>query len=367
MGIELILAEIFILYAFAVIFIGARIFARYMLVGLKGFQPDDFLVLLLLAVWTGSAVIGYTFTIVAQGKHTSLLTPEQREDIPVADREGWSYGSKIFLAGLTGYILIVWIVKLNQLFFYRRVVRGLWVQKTIFPAMGFLAAAFVAIILTITLNCLPFEKVWQVYPDPGANCVPQSHAVFTVILSLNLATDFCILLIPLPALRSLQLPLTKKLGLWLLFSLGALCMVFAILRYVYVFQLGDSQGISASWSTREAFVATFVGQAPMIYPLCTPRFWARRRNKTVSSSSHGLSGNSGNRHKPLSGEEHEMGGSFAVSSGGGRKEDGAFAGVNWLGVVVHGMGLLTSDGPTLGILGVNIRAPIGYFVILQAT
>jgi hypothetical protein len=96
-----------------------------------------------------------------------LLTPEQRKNLPESEHAIWTYGSQVFLFGLVGYIFIVWLVKLNQLFFYQRVVRGLWVQKMILPAMGLLAVALSAIVLTIALHCVPLQKTWQVYPDPG--------------------------------------------------------------------------------------------------------------------------------------------------------------------------------------------------------
>jgi len=79
----------------------------------------------------------------------------------------------MFLFGLTGYIFIVWLVKFNQLFFYRRVVRGTWVENLIYPTMGLLAAALSAIVLTIALHCVPLQKIWQVYPDPGRRSISK--------------------------------------------------------------------------------------------------------------------------------------------------------------------------------------------------
>jgi hypothetical protein len=39
--------------------------------------------------------------------------------------------------------------------------------------MGFILASAVAVILTFTLTCRPFHKLWQVYPDPG--CTSKSQ------------------------------------------------------------------------------------------------------------------------------------------------------------------------------------------------
>ncbi len=83
----------------------------------------------------------------------------------------------------------------------------------------------------------------------------------------------------------------RKIGLYILLGLGLFCMMAAILRrgaylqcqpdsapsYPNVGTLtlssSTSKSISAMWSIREDFVAVFVGQAPMVYPLFNRKFW----------------------------------------------------------------------------------------------
>ncbi|KAH7246546.1 hypothetical protein BKA59DRAFT_455584 [Fusarium tricinctum] len=266
------LAEIWTLYAVGTIMIGARVFVRTKLVGIQGYRADDYLVWLTWMVYTNVCVIAHVFIVKAQGKHTSLLTSEQRRTMPLKEQELWIYGSKIFLVGFYSYAAIVWSLKVNMLFFYKRVVRGLWVEKFVQPAMGFVLASAVAVILTFTLTCRPFHKLWQVYPDPGWLCEPQNKATFYTVLVLNIATDLCILLIPIPVVLSMQASIVRKLGLILLFSLGIFCILAAILRVVLIFAV-NQQGVSAMWSMREDFVAIFVGQAPMVYPILRRQFW----------------------------------------------------------------------------------------------
>ncbi|KAJ4018271.1 hypothetical protein NW761_015059 [Fusarium oxysporum] len=119
---------------------------------------------------------------------------------------------------------------------------------------------------------MPFHKIWQVYPDPGWLCTPQNKATFYTVLILNILTDLCILLIPIPVLLPMQISTIRKVGLIILFSMGIFCMLAAVLRVVLIFKL-NQQGVSAMWSMREDFVAIFVGQAPMVYPILKRRFW----------------------------------------------------------------------------------------------
>ncbi|KAI1108588.1 hypothetical protein F5Y14DRAFT_73803 [Nemania sp. NC0429] len=241
----------------------------------------------------------------------------QRQELPVSERPKWAFGSQVFLAGLTGYVFTIWLIKLNQLFFYKRVLKGLQAQKLIIPAMVLLGVTFIAVVLTIALHCVPLNKVWQVYPDPGENCVPQTKGVFTVVLTLNLLTDLCILTLPIPTLLSMKLHLYKKIGLVVLFSGGAISIVFAILRYTFILNV-NTQAISAFWTERELLVATFAGQAPMIYPLFTPKFWT---GTLKSVASHSFSHRNYNR---VSAERYELGGRTSAFSGSTSAQPGDF-------------------------------------------
>jgi hypothetical protein len=150
------------------------------------------------AVYSEVTVIAHVFILKAGGKHTSIMTPEQRKTLPLSEYRAWEYGTQVFIVGLTSYAVIVWTLKFNMLFFYRRVVKGLWIEKFILPAMCFVGAAAITVIMVLFTTCVPYRKMWQIYPDPGKNCVPQNSVIFYTILSLNLATDLCIILIPLP-------------------------------------------------------------------------------------------------------------------------------------------------------------------------
>ncbi|EKG10584.1 hypothetical protein MPH_12442 [Macrophomina phaseolina MS6] len=285
------ITELWTLYSFGTLAIFLRLFCRWRLVGIQNFKPDDFLVVLAWAVYTSITVLAHIFILDVGGKHTSLLTPAQRIAMPVSERPIWEYGSKLFMAGQITYVAIVWILKLNMLFFYQRLVRGLWVEKCIIPAMGLVVTAGFVIVLLFALVCRPFGHLFQVYPDPGEYCVPQNTVFFYSILALNLTTDLVIVLIPIPVIGPLQLPLLRRIGLCFLFGLGAFCMVAAILRIVFVFGLkrGD---IAAMWTLREDFVAIFVGQAPMVVPIFSSKFWRGQYGQSQHKSG-GISSGTG--------------------------------------------------------------------------
>lgn len=95
------------------------------------------------------------------------LTDGERRNMSEEEKELRSLGAKCFMVGWYTYVPTIWILKMNMLFFYRRVVSGLWVEKFIIPAMVVVVTTAVAIFILLGTVCQPFEKLWQVDPDPG--------------------------------------------------------------------------------------------------------------------------------------------------------------------------------------------------------
>lgn len=70
------------------------------------------------------------------------------------------------------------------------------------------------------LICIPVPYFW----DPtirGGHCMNKLAFWFSNA-ALNICTDIMILAIPVPVLKDLQLPKKQKVGLMLIFSIGAL-------------------------------------------------------------------------------------------------------------------------------------------------
>ncbi|KAK1573961.1 uncharacterized protein LY79DRAFT_696692, partial [Colletotrichum navitas] len=232
------------------------------------------------ALYTIVSTMGTLFVLVARGQHTSLLTHEQRETMPESEFAIWQYGSKNFIAGMCCYVTIVWTLKFNMLFFYKRLVKSQWVEKVLFPLMGLVGLTAVIIVLIIFLTCRPLNLMWQIRPDPGENCVPQNKIYFYSILVMNVTTDLCIIIVPIPVISLVRASVWRRIGIYFLFSLGVFVMAASIIRVVLIFHPTGQFGPGAMWSIREDFVAIFVGQAPMIIPIFRKRFWEKSISRT---------------------------------------------------------------------------------------
>ncbi|KAI1106975.1 hypothetical protein F4804DRAFT_256360 [Jackrogersella minutella] len=306
--------EMWLLFFFGTLFIAARVYCRTKQVGIRGYRLDDYLVIAVACMWCAAPAIGHVFVAVCEGRHTSQLSHEDRKNMPPEKYHEWEYGSQMFLFGLSGYFLIVWTLKFNMLCFYQRVVRGLWVEKFVKPVMALVLISAVIIILTISLYCRPFHALWQVWPDPGPTCVPQNEVFFIVVLTFNLLTDTCIMLIPAPVIIGIRTNKFQKFGLILIFSLGFFCMFAAILRYVLVFRLKDA-GISAMWSMREDFVGIVVGQLPLITPMFKRKFWVDAGYASDKTR------NTYDRYNSSRSPGHELGSRLQIQSGRRKTQD----------------------------------------------
>ncbi|TAQ89063.1 hypothetical protein B7494_g2644 [Chlorociboria aeruginascens] len=263
------LIETWTLYSVGSLAIALRVFSRFRIAGFQNAKIDDYLVIV---AWMSYTVMTVAAQIVGGTGDTSNIPLADRLAMTDAELASRATGSKWFMVGWYSYIGLIWTMKFNMLCFYQRVVNGLWVEKFIKPAMALVIVTGTAIILTLSLSCRPFHKLWQVLPDPGTHCTPESPVFLITILTFNLVTDLSIMIIPAPVILPIKTSIARKIGLYLLFGAGTFVMVAAILRVIFVLAL-QSGATAAIWSCREDLVAIVVGQAAMIRPIFTRGFW----------------------------------------------------------------------------------------------
>lgn len=99
------------------------------------------------------------------------ITMEQRRELTPEEAQSLILGTQWFCAGVATYVLFIWILKLNMLFLYQRIVNGLWVAKFIKPTMGLVVATLFAIMMILFCSCRPYNRMWMVYPDQGGEFV----------------------------------------------------------------------------------------------------------------------------------------------------------------------------------------------------
>lgn len=116
------------------------------------------------------------------GRHADVhtLSDEVRSTITKAEAAPYVWVTQWFCAGVSTYMVFIWTLKFNMLFFYKRVVNGLWVEKFIMPVMALVAASFVTIITIQFASCRPYNRMWQIYPDQGGKEMLSRPWSFTI-------------------------------------------------------------------------------------------------------------------------------------------------------------------------------------------
>ncbi|KAG0157355.1 hypothetical protein PDIDSM_4540 [Penicillium digitatum] len=278
--------EAFTLLGVAIVIIALRTTARWIMVGPKGFQADDYLMLVACVVYGLETGAAYMVSAWFKGLANNSMTDEQRQQLSPNSEEYRLRvgGSKVQVAGWSLYTLLLWLLKTCMAIFYSRLTAGLVNMRVrIYLAYGLITTTYIATICSILFGCHPMDKNGQIYPNPGNHCQPAVSKIDVyVTVVLNVATDLYLISIPAPMLVKARLKWREKLELLVLFSGGLFVMMAGILRCVLILTAGANGAQQAgSWACRETFVAVVIGNIPMIYPLI--RRFTRRAGLYISS------------------------------------------------------------------------------------
>ncbi|CAI9634724.1 unnamed protein product [Alternaria burnsii] len=280
--------ELWTLYAFAVSFTLLRTYARISAVGYRQLQVDDYLVWIAILIYTAQCSLGYSLGVYVHGFANDGMTPQERSALSRDDPEyGMRVtGSKIQVAGWTIAACLLWSLKLCVALFYLRLTNGLYKYATrICVAFVFIVTSFIAVIFTIYFSCRPFHHYWQINPDPGNACTAAvSKNLIWVTFVFNVLTDIYLLLIPMPMLWKSSMKRYKKIASMVVLGAGMLVIVCAVVKTFYLISDPyNSAELTASWGTRETFIAIFTTNLPMIFPLLR-NWFAPFLSSTIGSS-----------------------------------------------------------------------------------
>ncbi|KAH0244297.1 hypothetical protein KCU71_g23879, partial [Aureobasidium melanogenum] len=198
------------------------------------------------------------------------------------------------------YLACNMFVKFALLFFYRHTTYERWHHWVIW-FMEFIAFAFgVSSILVMIFQCVPIAHLWD-KNTPGT-CI-DIKAFFYSNSIIMIVNDIILYVLPIIFTWKLQLRLTQRIVLNLLFALGAFVVAASFIRLYVVYrydQDGDLSWNIAScliWSSVENHLAVFIACSPSIkavvsgvlYPLVSSQVTSFRDKIKRSRGSEGSS------------------------------------------------------------------------------
>ncbi|CAI6328942.1 unnamed protein product [Periconia digitata] len=244
---DIFVGIISLLICLDIVAVVTRVYARRLT--RQKLETDDWLVVPVLILNIGMAVsvfIGIGDHALTHRYPTSDVSPEQA-----------AYGKakqgvlmKIEYALLLMVAAALTLIKLSFLFFYKRVFvydKTNWkdVRNIIIHALIALiiiwGLGFVLIMLTGCRN--HFYAHYSTLEDTMGKCINTFLYLYAFAIS-DFITDVLIILTPIPFILKLRLSLKRKLGIMLVFLLGALAAITSMMRMIwmkYIMDMTESQ------------------------------------------------------------------------------------------------------------------------------
>ncbi|TEY37398.1 hypothetical protein BOTCAL_0521g00030 [Botryotinia calthae] len=276
-------------------FVSARLGTR---VFLQKLEIDDWFIVPALLMALAMAV---TFNMEAKngfGLHTSQVSKEHKiEAFKVGSNSSLEFPFPIlpaaantlkwFFAAQLLYKIASCFTKISICLFYLRIFPSKNFKIATFVTIGIVIVYSIAAVSATIWSCNPIEKSWN-KALPGS-CIQIGNVWYSTSV-MAIVTDLIIIVLPIYQIRRLQLPLSQKFGLVLMFSLGFFVIACTVVRMATVgpaITATDSmyyQATSNSWTFLEVNVSIICASLPMLKaPIVKFCPWLMR-NKTTTSA-----------------------------------------------------------------------------------
>ncbi|CAK7219820.1 hypothetical protein SBRCBS47491_003980 [Sporothrix bragantina] len=290
--------------------VGMRLYVRTGILG--GLGWDDALIT---ASWVFAMAL-YAATLAARnygfGQHLDVVPTE---DIPTF--------SRLIMVCSTTYSWGVPAAKASFAVLYLRILQGRRLAMLNKFLIVFLLCQAIEETLVVVLQCRPIAKAWDVTIDGHCiRLVPLWWCTFV----FNLFTDLTLFIQPIPTMWHLQLPVTKRIGVIAMLSLGLLVCVISIIRIIFVTKIGTD----STYELAEPMIWSQVEITALILCSCIPSLRQVLQKIPWLNRLVGLSSAKDSAGNPY----YASGATGATGAGGGRKKrDGS--NVHGISIALH--------------------------------
>ncbi|KAF2026359.1 hypothetical protein EK21DRAFT_115923 [Setomelanomma holmii] len=219
------------LTSISTIVVALRFYCRHFRMRSLG-ASDHLMLIALIFSWLTFIINYYQDDTSRTFRLSFLRNPEKRPQIEAAVR-----GSLIiWWAYRMSYIIALGFVKLSILFFYRAIASHRTFRRLVNVFIGFVSLYTFACAIASAFQCEKPSDSWSTAgyfaqfdrdpttKKPKLKCYdPIRLWVFSA--AVNLVSDVIVLLLPIPALLSLRFPMSKRLALIGIFSIGIMAIV----------------------------------------------------------------------------------------------------------------------------------------------
>ncbi|KAL6879166.1 CFEM domain-containing protein [Trichoderma novae-zelandiae] len=234
--------------AFAVLIVVARLAFRRFFSGSGQLGVDDWIILAAIIVAVPATVLNQV-GLVDHGIGRDIWTLQSSE-LPL-------FAKFFFLMELI-YIIQMSLVKLSLSVFYLYVFPGHKMRRLLIGTAAFNVVFGVVFVVAALTQCMPLHYYWAQYFDkpPQGTCFDLNKFAWANA-GLGLAVDVWMIILPMSQVRKLKLHWKKKIGVIIMFILGAFVSLISLIRLKSVIFFANlvnptwDQWNVAWWSTME--------------------------------------------------------------------------------------------------------------------
>ncbi|KAK0622773.1 hypothetical protein B0T14DRAFT_425653 [Immersiella caudata] len=203
----------------SLLFLSSRLFTAASIQ--KKWHPDDTLIIVAWFIALANSVIAMVQTKYGLGKHMwEVSAMDFQEFMKIG-----------MIGGLLTYNLATLFIKTSILSFYLRFSVDRAFRVAVYVVMVVTVGYTVPNAILVLYACRPMKAYWDFAAKATGQCV-NLDAAFHTANTLNMLTDFAILLLPIWMLRPMQVPLFKKIGVALILMAGGFVCGISLMRMI---------------------------------------------------------------------------------------------------------------------------------------
>ncbi|KAM0466820.1 hypothetical protein ACHAPV_000329 [Trichoderma viride] len=226
-----------------------------------GMGGDDWMAVATILVGIPSTVISaYKVTDHGLGRDIWTLTPSQITN----------FGLYFWIMEIL-YFLEVAMLKLSLLLFYIRIFPGKTVRNILWATFAACSAFGLSFALVAVFQCTPVKFYWEKWDGEHHGTCLNINSIAWSNAAISIAIDIWVLAIPLWQLKDLNLDWRRKVGVGMMFCIGAFVAVVSILRLRSLIKFG-SDSINPTWDFFDVSVWSVVEINVGLICVCLPSF-----------------------------------------------------------------------------------------------
>jgi hypothetical protein len=120
------------------------------------------------------------------------------------------------------YFALIGFIKIQFLLFYLHIFPDKNFRRVVWGVIAFNLTSMIAFVFSSIFLCSPVSFAWTQWDGEHHGTCNNNNSLSYANASISILLDFVALSLPLPQIWRLQLSLRKKIGVLLMFSVGAL-------------------------------------------------------------------------------------------------------------------------------------------------